>query len=47
MSIFLRGDIEKEIERLQSKFEKDFGGKWTKTNTVRKILEDRRKGEKQ
>lgn len=45
MAVFLRGSIEKEIERLQKKFEKDFGGKWSKTNTVRKVLKDYNDGE--
>jgi hypothetical protein len=45
MAIFLRGKIENEIERIQAKLEKDLGIKLTKTNTVRKILDEYRKGE--
>ena len=43
MAIFLRGKIESEIERIQAKLEKDLGIKLSKTNTVRKILDEYKK----
>lgn len=38
MAIFIRSELEKEIERIKLKLEKDFGCNMSKTNTVRNIV---------
>ena len=43
MAIFIRGDMEDEIEKIQFQLEKSLGMKLTKTNTVRRILAEYKK----
>lgn len=40
MAIFIRSDIEKQIEKIRARLEKDLGVKMTKTNTVRMLVSE-------